>query len=72
MRVIVDEARDNRAPAQVDNLRAALLTVNRFTNRQDAFAADAHGGHRAIGGIDREDVAVNEDQVLTAGTGLGG
>jgi hypothetical protein len=70
--VIVDQARDHGAAAEIDDLNARLFAVERHANREEAAIADAYCGDGAVRGIDGEDIAVGQDQVPAAGARVGG
>ena len=60
-----DDARDDRAPLQIDHLRAGLRGgVVRGADRREAAVADGHGTRDGVARVHRVDAAVDERQVL--------
>ena len=60
-----DDARHDRAPLQIDHLRAGLRgDVVRRADRSEAAVADGHGIRDGVARVHRVDAAVDERQVL--------
>ena len=72
MRVRVDQARDCGAAAEIDDLHTRLFAIDGLADGDDPVAADPDRGHGSIGGIHRQDVAVRQHPVATAGAGVRG
>ncbi len=72
MRVVVDQARDHRAPAEIDDPDARLLAIDGRAHGQESMVANANRAHGPVRGVHRQNRAVRQHQIRAAGTSVRG